>query len=86
MGRLVEERPVSALHARLLRAIGIRDTSIVPYHEINTALRAVVDLAHEWSLLAPPDDWGDTPQHTERADIGRHLLALIARELGVDGG
>jgi hypothetical protein len=33
--------------------------------------------AAEWTALAPADDWGDTPQDTQLADVGRYLLGLL---------
>lgn len=37
--------------------------------------------AVEWAALAPADDWGDTPQDTALADVGRYLLNLIEKPL-----
>ncbi|SOD80065.1 hypothetical protein SAMN06272781_6850 [Streptomyces sp. 1222.2] len=31
----------------------------------------------EWQALAPADDWGDTPQDTVLADVGRLLLQIL---------
>ncbi|MER7280386.1 hypothetical protein ABT369_38715 [Dactylosporangium sp. NPDC000244] len=73
------------LHTNILADLDARESTHVSIGpEVHAALRAVVEQAHVWSLLAPPDDWGDTPQHTERADIGRHLLRTIADQLGLD--
>ena len=40
-------------------------------------LARIREKATEWTALAPPDDWGDTPQDTALADTGRYLLRLI---------
>lgn len=42
--------------------------------------------ATEWSALAPPDDWGNTPQDTALADVGRLLLRLLAAAAAVPAG
>ena len=68
--RLDEERPRDALmaaHAALAEQAG-RDQA---------ALGRVRGKATEWAALAPPDDWGNTPQDTVLADAGRYLLELI---------
>ena len=77
-----------SLHQRVLYAITIRDTSIVPYHEVNAALRAVVE------LHAPVKPYRDTPQldchGCGQPPMARHrapwpcsTVQAIARELGV---
>ncbi|MFF8482366.1 hypothetical protein [Streptomyces antibioticus] len=40
-------------------------------------LDKIREKATEWTALAPPDDWGNTPQDTALADVGRYLLRLI---------
>jgi hypothetical protein len=47
------------------------------YAELVTAARTVVACLHEWSALAPPDDWGDTPAETIKADVARYLLRQL---------
>ena len=39
---------------------------------------ATLDLATQWTTLAPPDDWGQTPADTMVADAARQLLATAA--------
>jgi hypothetical protein len=55
---------VADIRARALRA--------------EAAVAAVAVKATEWTKLAPTDDWGNTPQDTVMADIGRYLLKLMA--------
>lgn len=55
---------VADIRARALRA--------------EAAVAAVAVKATEWQKLAPADDWGDTPQDTVMADVGRYLLKLMA--------
>lgn len=40
-------------------------------------LAAIREKAVEWANLAPPDDWGDTPQDTALSDAGRLLMQII---------
>jgi hypothetical protein len=48
---------------------------------LHAALVAVLALAGEWAALAPPDDWGETPYDTVRADAGRAIQAAISAAL-----
>lgn len=73
------------LHARLLAAVNESEFSVayVGHRPIVAALRAVVELADEWSKLASAYDRGDTPHDTAKADIGRYLIGVIAVQLGI---
>ncbi len=80
------------LHQKVLHAITIRDTSIVPYHEVNAALRTVVELhaPFQRSTLSVACRTCSTPVHTQP---GRYVTVVnhpcatiqaIARELGIE--
>jgi hypothetical protein len=40
-------------------------------------LARVREFAAEMAALAPPDEWGLTPAHTTKADMGRFILAIL---------
>jgi hypothetical protein len=91
-----------SLHQRIRHAIAIRDTSIVPYHEVNAALCAAVELHVPRPCTGFPADGcfhldphnvcstcGSVDQYVigEPDSTARcSTVQAIARELGVQEG
>lgn len=48
-----------------------------PNRDAEQRLADIREKAAAWANLAPPDDWGNTPQDTVLSDVGRLLMQII---------